>query len=453
MADIVLAIDPSESLASELEAALLQIPNREGRVLRARTAHEALVHLDYGWVDLVLCGPDARGLDGYDLVPQLRRHLPRIAIGFAATTDPASLANQALERDVHEILPRPVDPAALHLLLQRTARHERDQRTHGLLHRELRRTVGERPLVAASRSMIRVLEHVEVAAGKSAPTLIVGEPGTGKESIARAIHEQSARRDFPFVALPCTGVASTYIESELFGRARGESNDAAPARRGLLVDARGGTLFLDELGGLTPALQTRLAMSIQEGAITVGNEGQRIETDVHIIASTQRDLERETKAGRFSNELFRAFELPLIPVPPLRERREDVALLADHMLRSMSIRHGKTAHRLADEALDLISRYTWPGNVRELENTLERAVLLTSNEKVERQDLPEALQRDDLASDDDVWALRPARRAAERTAILRALRATGGNRTHAAKRLRISPRALLYKLKDYGIRD
>jgi len=448
LADIVLAIDPSESLASELEAALVHIPTREVRVLRARTAHEALAHLDRGWLNLVLCGPDAEGLDGYDLVPQLRRRLPSIAIGFAAAGDPASLANQAIEREVHEILPRPVDPAALHLLLQRTSRHERDQRTQGLLRRELRRSVGERPTIAASPSMIRVLEQVELAAGKSTPTLIVGEPGTGKESIARAIHDQSARRDFPFVALPCTGVASTYIENELFGRPRGKSNGAAPARRGLLVDARGGTLFLDELGGLTPALQTRLATSTQ-----VGDGDQRIETDVHIIASTQRDLEREAKAGRFSNELLRAFELPLIPVPPLRERREDVALLADHMLRSIGIRRGGTAHSLSNEALDMISRHAWPGNIRELENTLERAVLLASGEKVERQDLPESLQRDDLAHNEDVWALRPARRAAERTAILRALRATGGNRTHAAKRLRISQRALLYKIKAYSIRD
>jgi DNA-binding NtrC family response regulator len=453
MAEMLLVIDSTHSLTSELQTALEKIPDREVRVLRARSVHEALAHLDYGWVDLVICSPTAEGLDGYDLVPQLRRRLPRIAIAFAADGDPGELAESAMQRGVREVLSRPVDSATLRLLLERTSHHQRERRTHGLLRRELRRALGERPIVAASRKMIHVLEGVERAAGAQTPVLIIGELGTGKESIARAIHAQSARNSSPFVALPCSAVEPSYIESELFGRARGEFAEAAPARRGLLAEARGGTLFLDEIGGLTPALQTRLATSILEGAITVGNDGQRVDIDVHLVASTQRDLEREAKAGRFSSELMGLFEIPPISVPPLRERREDIPLLADHFLRLINGRHGKSVRSLSDDALDLVTNYAWPGNIRELENTLERAVLLASGEKLERRDLPDALQSADVETDDDVWALRPAKRAAETAAIRRALRATGGNRTHAAKRLRISQRALLYKLKEYGIRD
>lgn len=416
-------------------------------MLRARSAHEALTHLDCPWVDLVICSPEVEGLDGYDIVPQLRRQLPRIAVAFAAPGDAGELADQASQRGIREILPRPVNASTLNLLLQRTTHHDRERRNHDLLRRELRRSLGERPIVAASRKMISVLEAVERAAGSATPALITGEAGTGKESIARAIHSQSPRNPFPFVALPCTGVDPSYIESELFGRARSPFTDAVPARRGLRAEARGGTLFLDEVGGLPPALQTRLAASIQEGAITTGKEDPRVEADVHILASTERDLEHEAKAGRFSSELMSLFELPVISVPPLRERNEDIPLLADHVLRSMSLRHGKPVRCLSDDALDLVVHYAWPGNLRELENTLERAVLLAAGENLERQDLPDTLQRD------DDWALRPARRAAETAAIRRALRSSGGNRTHAAKRLRISQRALLYKLKEYGIRD
>ena len=450
IAEILLVIESTHSLTSELKAAVDKIPDREVRVLRARSAQEALAHLDYPRVDLVICSPEVEGLDGYDIVPQLRRQLPRIAVAFAAPGDAGKLAAQASQRGIREILPRPVNASTLNLLLQRTTHHERERRNHGLLRRELRRSFGQRPIVAASEKMISVLETVERAAGSATPALIFGEAGTGKEAIARAIHSQSPRNASPFVALPCTGVDPSYLESELFGRARGQFTDAAPARRGLLAEVRGGTLFLDEVGGLPPALQTRLAASLQKGAIALSKADLRVEADVHIIASTERDLEREAKAGRFSSELISLFELPGISVPPLRERKEDIPLLADHLLRLMSLRHCKPVRSLSDNALDLVVHYDWPGNVRELENALERAVLLAAGENLERQDLPDALH---LRNTDDAWALRPARRAAETAAIRRALRSTGGNRTHAAKRLCISQRALLYKLKEYEIRD
>ena len=387
-------------------------------------------------------------------MPQLRRRLPRLAIAFAADLPADELAELALERGVRETLTRPVAPAALRLLLQRSADQQRERVAHGLVQRALRRELDEHPIVAATPAMIAVLEEVERAAGHARPALIEGEPGVGKESIARAIHAQSARRAAPFVALSCSGVPSSYVESELFGRARSEFADAAPARRGLLAEARGGTLFLDEIGALPPGLQVRLAGSLAEGATEVGHENHRVEIDVRVIASTHRDLEREAKAGHFDSELLGLFDPEPIAVPPLRDRRDDIPLLADHLLRTLATRHGKAARSLADDALELLTQYPWPGNARELENTLERAVLFASGDRITRRELPDELQRSGSHDDDDdVWALRPARRAAETAAIRRALAATGGNRTHAAKRLRISQRALLYKLKEYEIRD
>ena len=301
--------------------------------------------------------------------------------------------------------------------------------------------------------MISVLEGVERATLSSSPTLIRGEPGTGKEAIARAIHAQSTRHEAPFVALSCAGVPESYIENEVFGRVRGDYSHSAPPRRGLLAEVRNGTLYLDELGALSPRLQTRLARALTIWAIEIPNQDKPQEIDLSVIASTQRDLTREAKAGRFDDELLALFNPETLTVPPLRERRQDIPLLADSFLTRLRENHGRPVHEISDHALEALTRYPWPGNLRELENTLDRATLLADGERIELRDLPEALQSDHSEMSDDVWALRAVRRSAETAAIRRALRATGGNRTHAARLLQISQRALLYKIKDYQLRD
>ncbi|MEE2663530.1 MAG: sigma-54 dependent transcriptional regulator [Myxococcota bacterium] len=450
MSEILLVIDTQDGLAEEVDAAL---GTGDQRVLCATTPDQTFAHLDSGWIDLVVCSPDAQGAEGYDLIPQLRRRLPHVAVAFASSADSTELAEQAVARGVCEMLARPVSPAALQLLLQRSQDSQRRQRVNGLLRRELRRAVGDCPIVAASQSMITVLEDVERATQCSTPTLIRGEPGTGKEAIARAIHMQSARHEAPFVALSCAGVAETYIENEVFGRARGDYTHSAPARRGLLAEMRGGTLYLDELGALSPRLQTRLARTLTTREIELPGENRTLEIDLNVLASTQRDLTREAKAGRFDDELLALFDPTTLFVPPLRERREDIPLLADSFLIRLRQNHGRCVRGISDSALEALTRYPWPGNVRELENTLDRATLLADGERIELRDLPDAVQSDHNEMSDDVWALRPARRSAETAAIRRALRATGGNRTHAARLLRISQRALLYKIKDYAIRD
>ena len=450
MADILLVIDTQDGLANDVEQAL-ELGSQQ--VLRTTTAEEALAHLDWGWVDLVVVAPEAPGADGFDLVPQLRRRLPRIAIAFASHDEPARLDAIASERGVSETLSRPIAASSLKLLLQRAQEHQRARRASGLLRRELRRALGDRPIVAASDSMIRVLEAVESATANSTPKLIRGEPGTGKEAIARAIHLQSPRHDAQFVALSCSGVAESYVESELFGRARGEYAQGGPGRRGVLVEARGGTLYLDELGGLSRRLQRRLARALETREIEIPGESRRAEIDVRILASTQRDLHSEAKAGRFDDELIGQFEPAPILVPPLRKRREDIPLLADSFLERLRERHGRKARGITDSALEALTRYAWPGNVRELESTLDRASLLSDGDRIELRHLPDLIPQNPGEVDDEVWALRPARRAAEAAALSRALRATGGNRTHAARLLRISQRALLYKIKEYAIRD
>ena len=450
MPDVLLVIDPDNTLRDEVARAA---GDADVRILRVASAEQAFAHLNWGWVDLLICSPDLPGAEGYDVVPQLRRRLPRIAIAFASEDTTADLCARAMARGVSEILPRPVEPGALRLLLHRSHEHLRSRRNNGLLHRELRRAIGERPIVAASAPMIGVLEQVERATASTSPTLLWGEPGSGKEAVARAIHLQSPWADAPFVALSCASASESYIESELFGRARAEHSDGAPARRGLLVEAHGGTLYLNEIGGLSRRMQTRLAQTLGSSELEIPGEDRHVDIDIHVLASTQRDLIREAKSGRFDDPLIGLFDPSPIVVPPLRDRREDIPLLADSMIAQLRMRHGRDIVGVSDAALDALTRYSWPGNVRELENALDRAVLLAEGDRIDLRDLPDAVQPGHTVANDDVWALRPARRSAEIAAIRRALRATGGNRTHAARLLKISQRALLYKLKDYEIRD
>ena len=450
MPDVLLVIDREQALFTEVRDA---VASTDAHVIRAATAEQAFRALDSGWVDLVLCTPETEGADGYDIVPQLRRRLPQVAVAFASDATPAELSQHAITRGVVETLARPIDAAAMRLVLHRAQESQRLRRDNGLLRREVRRELGERPIVAASSRMIEVLEAVEVASGLTTPTLLRGEPGTGKEAIARAIHVQSPRHDAPFVSLSCAAANESHVESELFGRTRGSQNDGAPARRGLLVEARGGTLYLDEIGALSRRMQERLATTIEARELEIPDEDRTVTIDVQILASTQRDLVREAKSGRFDDDLIGLFNPEPIEVPALRERREDIPLLADAMLARLSLRHGRETRGIAEPALDALTRHAWPGNVRELENALERAILVADGERVELRDLPDPIQQSHSEGGEDVWALRPAKRAAETAAIRRALRATGGNRTHAARLLRISQRALLYKLKDYDIKD
>jgi two-component system response regulator AtoC len=302
--------------------------------------------------------------------------------------------------------------------------------------------------------MIELLELMERAAGFKSTVLISGESGTGKEVLARAIHAQSPRRNEPFVAVNCGAIPENLLESELFGHAKGAFTGADRARRGLFVEADGGTLFLDEIGEMPTALQVKLLRVLQEEEVRPLGEAKPRTVDVRIIAATARKLDAEVAAGRFREDLFYRLNVVPLEVPPLRERPRDVPLLADHFIEHFRTALGKPVRAISDEALERLVAYRWPGNVRELENVIERAVILAEGDTLTLRELPQNVVLADAgqgAAPD--LSLKRARRAAEVDAIRRALRATDGNRTHAARLLQISHRALLYKLKEYAIRS
>jgi two-component system response regulator AtoC len=449
----VLIVDDDDSLRESL-ALVLAAEGYEASV--AGDGAEALARLDEASPDLILCDLRMPGRDGLSLLPDLARRRPDAPVILMSAHGTEELALEAMRRGAYDYLAKPFQPAELLLTIRKAHERERLRRRSELLARDVERAVGERPIVAASSSMIEVLELVERAAEYKATVLLTGESGTGKEVLARAIHAQSPRRSEAFVAVNCGAIPENLLESELFGHAKGAFTGADRARRGLFPEADGGTLFLDEIGEMPPALQVKLLRVLQEEEVRPLGESKPRRVDVRVVAATARDLENEVAGGRFREDLFYRLNVLRVAVPPLRERREDIPLLVDHFLARFRDALAKPVRGIADEALARLVAHAWPGNVRELENVLERAVILARDETIGLRELPanlgvaEAAPGAESAGD---FSLRRARRAAESEVIRRALRETGGNRTHAARLLGVSHRALLYKLKEYGIRD
>ena len=394
------------------------------------------------------------GVDGMELLPRLRQHLPQTPVVMMSAYGTEDLALEAMNRGAADYLPKPFQPSEAVFTLRKARERERLHRANQLLRRDVARTVGERPIVATSDAMIELLEMLERAAAYKSTILVTGESGTGKEVLARSIHAQSPRRSEAFVAVNCGAIPEALLESELFGHAKGAFTGADRARRGLFQEADGGTLFLDEIGELPTPLQVKLLRVLQEEEVRPLGETKARMVDVRLIAATARDLETEVREGRFRADLFYRLDVVRLSVPPLRERPKDVPLLLDHFLARCRESIGKRVDRVTDEALGCLVAYRWPGNVRELENVVERAVILADGDTIGLRELP-----GNVVSPPEAGAagsgdlnLKRARRGAEIEVIRRALRATGGNRTHAARLLEISHRALLYKLKEYGIR-
>jgi two-component system response regulator AtoC len=449
----VLIVDDDDALRESL-AMILSAEGYE--LVSAARGDEALERIDETPVDVVLCDLRMPGIDGFELIPQLCRRLPGVPVILMSAHGTTDLAIEAIERGAYDYLAKPFQPSELLLLLRKTQEREKLRRANQLLLRDVERAVGDRPIVAASEPMIELLELLERTAAYKTTTLLTGESGTGKEVLARAIHAQSPRRHEPFVAVNCGAIAENLLESELFGHVKGAFTGANRAHRGLFAEADHGSIFLDEIGELPQPLQVKLLRVLQEEEIRPVGDSKSHSIDVRVIAATARDLEQEIQRGRFREDLFYRLNVVRLHVPALRDRREDIPLLVDHFLGHFRDTLGKPVRGVADDALDRLSRYRWPGNVRELENVVERAVILADGPTIVLSCLPENIVSPhiDLAVDGTGdLSLKRARQSFEAQMIRRALRATEGNRTHAAKLLEISHRALLYKIKDYGIRD
>jgi two-component system, NtrC family, response regulator AtoC len=310
---------------------------------------------------------------------------------------------------------------------------------------------GDSRLVGDSAAMSELRATIARVAPHRSTVLIRGESGTGKELVARAIHDASGRSG-RFVAVNCGAIPAPLLESELFGHKKGAFTDAVRDRNGLFEDADGGTLFLDEVGELPLPLQVKLLRAIQESEIRKVGDTATIRVDVRVVAATLRDLEAEVKAGRFREDLYYRLDVLQVMIAPLRHRSEDIPALVD----AFASRHPDGASRFTPAAIELLQRATWPGNVRELENTVERALVLAETHEIDAPFLatvlaPSATPTESPTDPAEELSIKRATRSLEADLIRRALEATGGNRTAAARLLEISHRALLYKIKEYGL--
>ena len=448
----VLIVDDDAALRESLELIL----SAEGySVFTADSGEAALRIVADEEIDAVVTDLRMPGLDGFELIPQISRQLPGIPIILMSAHGTEDLAVEAIQRGAYDYLAKPFQPSEIRLTLRKAQEREALRRGNDRLQRDMSRAIGDRPIIAASDLMIELLELLERAAAYKSTILLTGESGTGKEVFARAVHAQSPRRDAPFVAVNCGAIPENLLESELFGHAKGSFTGATRARRGLFAEADKGTLFLDEIAELPPSLQVKLLRAIQEEEIRPVGENKTQSIDVRVLAATARDLEEEMRAGRFREDLFYRLNVVRLMVPPLRDRREDIPLLVDHFLARFRETMGKPVRCVSDEVLDRLIAYSWPGNVRELENMIERAVILTDGETIEMSALPPmaSIEPGSPTHAEFDFCMKRGRQRFEADLIRRALVETGGNRTHAAKLLEISHRALLYKVKDYGIRD
>jgi len=450
----ILIVDDDDSLRESLE---LVLSAESYEVISAPNGETALRLIEETPIDIILSDLRMPGIDGMELLPQFAQRLPGATIILMSAYGTEDLAIEAMRRGAYDYIAKPFHPSEVLLTLRKAQERERLRRENKLLRRDIRRATGDRPIVATSAPMIELLEVMERAAAFKSTILLTGESGTGKEVLARAVHAQSPRRRQAFVAVNCGAIPETLLESELFGHARGAFTGADRARRGLFAEANGGSVFLDEIGELPLALQVKLLRVLQEEEVHPVGESKPRAIDMRVITATSRDLEAEVAAGRFREDLFYRLNVVRLEVPPLRERPKDIPLLFDHFLARFRDALGKPVQGICDDALEQLVAYRWPGNVRELENVVERAVILATGDRISLRDLPESVvsppKREPEAGPNRSFCLKAARKSLEADMIRRALRATDGNRTHAAKLLDISHRALLYKLKEYGIRD
>jgi two-component system response regulator HydG len=447
MTPAILVVDDDVDTASIFRDALRE---RGFAADYVTSAEECLAWVRSHRVDLVVTDFQMPGMNGVELVTQLRESDPDLLSIVITGVGGLDAAIAAIRAGAYDFITKPVKMDALSIAISRAVEHIS-------LKRELRRLRSSKPdvgndgIVGSSTAMKQTLELVRRVADSDATVLITGESGSGKEVVARAIHNLSPRKDQPFVAINCAAMPAPLLESELFGHVRGAFTDAKHARTGLFVQAQGGTLLLDEIGEMPLEMQVKLLRVLQERTVRPVGADHEIPVHARIIAATNKDLEVAVEEKRFREDLFYRINVVAIPVPPLRERQGDILVLAQFFLRRIAERAGKPVDGISEPAARLLVEYDWPGNVRELENCMERAVALSRLDQVTVDDLPSKLQESREAkmviatsSPTELVTLDEMERRYARYVLA----ACGGNKTQAARILGMNRRSLYRRLQD-----
>jgi two-component system response regulator AtoC len=364
-------------------------------------------------------------------------------------------AIECMKQGAYDYISKPFKNDEILLVLKKAAEREKLKAENRMLKEELKREYSFSEIISRNQRMQEIFSLIRKVSEFKTTVLILGESGTGKELIAKALHMHSKRKNAPFVAVNCGAIPHALLESELFGHVKGAFTDASTDKAGLFEQANGGTLFLDEIGEMPLLLQVKLLRVLQDEEIRPVGSSSVKKINVRVVSATAKDLEQEVADGRFREDLYFRLNVLGINLPPLRERSEDIPLLAEHFLVKYGERFGKGGVHLSQNALRTLVGYHWPGNVRELENCIERGLLLCEGDLLDVDSFPESIagRSDPTAASSailpDLLSIKKAEEILERELIKRALEKTSGNRTHAARLLEISHRSLLYKLKEY----
>ena len=444
----ILVVDDEQNARNALHTILAE----EGYELaEATNGVEALALLPDFAPDLVLCDVRMPKMDGLALLRKAKEQGEDAVFVMMTAFGQVETAVEAMRAGAENYLVKPLDVDAVLVFLEKAL----EKRSLARETQQLRARVRERyrldGMVGDAPELQAVYEIVRQAAATKATVLVLGESGTGKELIAQALHEQSPRKDKPFIKVACAALSETLLESELFGHERGSFTGAAGRKEGRFELADGGTLFLDEIGEVSAATQVKLLRVLQEREFERVGGTQTLKVDVRVVAATNRDLAAEVKAGHFREDLYYRLNVVSVTLPPLRRRKGDLPALVSHFIEKYSKAYGKEVRGLAPGTLNALLSHDWPGNVRELENAIERAVVLTKTTDLTADDLPPSL-RGPRPTTHDVSSLIPGAtlEQIEREAILRTLELVGGSTTKAAEMLGISVRKVQYRLKEFA---
>jgi len=416
------------------------------------TAHDgpaAIGRLNAERWSIMLVDMKMPGMDGLQVLEQAKKLQPDVTAVIMTAYATVDTAVEAMKLGAYDYLVKPFDPEEMSLMITKIVGQQALVRENVLLRKVLKRDYRFRDLVSKNPKMRAVFELARTAARSSSTILVLGESGTGKEVLARAIHVESPRSQGPFLAVSCAALTESLLESELFGHERGAFTGAVARQRGKFEAAHRGTIFLDEIGDITPKLQLALLRVLEERRFTRVGGVEPVEVDVRVIAATNRDLGKAVEQGHFREDLYYRLNVIPIQLPPLRDRREDIPLLVDHLLEQLCVETGRKVESVSHDAMALLMEHPWPGNVRELRNVLERAVVVASGSSIQAPDLGLLEAARGEAAAGDMATLEQV----ERRHIAHVLAKSGGNITQAARVLDIDRVTLYNKIKKYHLRE
>jgi len=415
-------------------------------VLTAENGPQALEIIEREKLGIVITDLVMPGMDGIELMKTAKSILPNIEVIIITAYGSIPTAISAMREGAYDYIEKPFCPERAELLIEKLVERQKLVEENLSLHQKLEEHYRFENIITKSPKMQQVIEVIKIVAKSNATVLIIGDSGTGKELVARAIHSQSHRRSRPFVAISCTALAESLLESELFGHEKGAFTGAYTQKKGKFEAANRGSLFLDEIGEMSANIQVHLLRVLEEKEFTRVGGNELIKVDVRIISATNKDMKKAIASGEFREDLYYRLNVVSIELPPLRERREDIPLLAQHFLKKFTIENQKEITGFSPEATDFLLKYEWPGNVRELENTIERAVILAQNPSIKMADMSQ--ENMPLARSAPV---RGNLKELEKNYILETLTQSQGNYRKTARLLGISRMTLYNKVRTYGI--